>query len=105
MYRIFIVEDDTKIRDILSDYLQKYGYDVVAAQDYRRIKEEFSAAQPNLVLLDINLPWYDGFYWCRQIRTISNVPIIFISARDGRDGPGHGVRKRGRRLHDEAVPL
>lgn len=83
MYRIFVVEDDTKIRDILSDYLQKYGYDVVAAQDYRRIKEEFSAAQPDLVLLDINLPRYDGFYWCRQIRTISNVPIIFISARDG----------------------
>lgn len=83
MYRIFLVEDDDKIRTILKDVLQKYGYDVVTAQDYSRVKEEFSALQPDLVLLDINLPRYDGFYWCRQIRTVSNAPIIFISARAG----------------------
>lgn len=83
MYRIFLVEDDDKISTILSDFLQKYGYDAVTAQDYSRVKEEFSTVQPDLVLLDINLPRYDGFYWCRQIRTISNVPIIFISARAG----------------------
>lgn len=83
MYRIFLVEDDDKISTLLKDFLQKYGYDVVTAQDFSRVKEEFSAIQPDLVLLDINLPRYDGFYWCRQIRTVSNAPIIFISARAG----------------------
>lgn len=83
MYRFFLLEDDDKISAILSDFLQRYGYDVITAQDYGRVKEEFNVIQPDLVLLDINLPKYDGFYWCRQIRTISNVPIIFISARAG----------------------
>ncbi|WP_276915477.1 response regulator transcription factor [Aneurinibacillus aneurinilyticus] len=83
MYRIFIIEDDLKIASILHDYLVRYGYEVVQAQDYRQIKQECVKMQPDLVLLDINLPYYDGFYWCRQIRTASNVPIIFISARTG----------------------
>lgn len=83
MYRIFIIEDDLKIASILHDYLVRYGYEVVQAQDYRQIKQECVKMQPDLVLLDINLPYYDGFYWCWQIRTASNVPIIFISARTG----------------------
>ncbi|AXF57076.1 response regulator transcription factor [Salicibibacter kimchii] len=81
MYSIFIVEDDDKLAHILSEHLQKYGYDVQSAQRLNAIKAEFVDIEPDLVLLDINLPYYDGFYWCRQIRTISNVPVIFISAR------------------------
>lgn len=83
MYRIMIVEDDDKIADILHGYIEKYAYDVVRAVDYDRIKGTFLKEKPDLVLLDINLPQYDGFYWCRQIRTVSNVPILFISARVG----------------------
>lgn len=80
-FRIMIVEDDEKIASILADEFVRYGYDVVLARDYANIKAEFVEARPDVVLLDINLPRYDGYYWCRQIRTVSRVPILFISAR------------------------
>ncbi|RKN85822.1 response regulator transcription factor [Paenibacillus ginsengarvi] len=83
MYKIMIVEDDDKIASILGGYLDKYGYEPIRVTDYRGVKQAFASAEPHLVLLDINLPQYDGFYWCRQIRTISNVPILFLSARVG----------------------
>jgi len=81
-FRIMVVEDDEKLASVLAGELERFGYDVVRAVDPGRVKEEFMALKPDLVLLDINLPRYDGFYWCRQIRTLSKVPIIFISARD-----------------------
>ncbi|QQK74834.1 response regulator transcription factor [Salicibibacter cibarius] len=81
MYSILIVEDDDKIAGILSDHLQRYGYSVSTAEQLHAIKAQFVKIDPDLVLLDINLPYFDGFYWCRQIRSISNVPVIFISAR------------------------
>lgn len=80
-YRIMIVEDDAKIAAILADELERFGYEVVLATDFGRVREEFIAAAPHLVLLDINLPRFDGYYWCRQIRTVSKAPVIFISAR------------------------
>lgn len=80
-YRIMIVEDDAKIASILGDELRRFGYDVVDVVGDANVKEAFVSHRPDLVLLDINLPRYDGFYWCRQIRAISKVPIIFISAR------------------------
>lgn len=83
MYRILIVEDDDKIAGILQEYLDKYGYEAVRTTDYKHIKDQFLQHKPELVLLDINLPSYDGFYWCRQIRTVSSVPILFMSARVG----------------------
>lgn len=82
-YRIFLVEDDPKLAGLLAEELQRFGYKVQVAQDYGRIKEEFLAAHPDLVLLDINLPRFDGYYWCRQVRSLSRVPIVFISARVG----------------------
>lgn len=82
-YRVMIIEDDDKIADILSDYIRRYGYEALRAFDFSKIKEQFIEQQPDLVLLDINLPRFDGFYWCRQIRLISNVPVLFISARTG----------------------
>ncbi|MEK3914228.1 response regulator transcription factor [Paenibacillus sp. FSL H7-0331] len=78
-----IIEDDDKIADILSDYIRRYGYEALRAFDFSKIKEQFIEQQPDLVLLDINLPRFDGFYSCRQIRLISNVPVLFISARTG----------------------
>src|SRR5699024_1842260 len=83
LYRIMIVEDDDKIANILKQYMEKYQYQVIRVLDYQGIKKEFVEAQPDLVLLDINLPQYDGFYWWRQIRIISNVTIFNISARVG----------------------
>jgi DNA-binding response OmpR family regulator len=81
MYRIFIIEDDDKILSLMKDKLERYDYIVSTVEDYSNIKAEFIKNKPHLVLLDINLPNYDGFFWCREIRGISNVPIIFISAR------------------------
>lgn len=78
-----LVEDDDKIASILGEELERYGYNAFRATDYQRLKDEFLAIRPDLVILDINLPRYDGYYWCRQIRTVSKVPIIFISARTG----------------------
>ena len=83
MYKILIVEDDEKIAGILEEHLEKYGYQSFRVTDLRHIKDEFVKVNPHLVLLDINLPYFDGFYWCRQIRTVSNAPIIFVSARTG----------------------
>lgn len=82
MKRIFLIEDDPKIANLLKDYLERYEYDVTIVKQFDKIIEEFHALEPHLVLLDINLPRYDGFYWCRQIRSVSNCPIIFVSARD-----------------------
>lgn len=82
-YRIMLVEDDEKIAAILAAELERYGYGVVRTTDFSRVREEFLAVRPHLVLLDINLPRFDGYYWCRQIRSLSKVPILFLSARSG----------------------
>lgn len=82
-HRILIVEDDLKIASMLADTLRKYHYEVQTVQAFDQIVEEFKAFSPHLVLLDINLPSYDGYYWCRQLRQFTTVPIIYISARSG----------------------
>lgn len=82
-HRILIVEDDMKIANMLADTLRKYHYEVKTVEMFDQIIEEFKAFDPHLVLLDINLPSYDGFYWCRQLRQFTTVPIIYISARSG----------------------
>src|SRR5690625_4193834 len=78
-----IVEDDPKIAKHIQGFIEKYRYRVSFATDFERVMETFQQAAPDLVLLDINLPSYDGFYWCRQIRQVSTCPVIFISARTG----------------------
>ncbi|GIP30135.1 DNA-binding response regulator [Paenibacillus sp. J23TS9] len=79
---ILIIEDDRKLSGLLSDYLRKYDFHTVAVDDFSRVMETFVACPPDLVLLDVNLPKFDGFYWCRQIRSRSLCPILFISARE-----------------------
>lgn len=83
MYRIFIVEDDRKISAVLKRNMEKYGFDALCVTELRDIMPELTEYEPHLILLDINLPYFDGYYWCRQIRKSSNMPIIFISAREG----------------------
>ncbi|WP_258833053.1 response regulator transcription factor [Peribacillus frigoritolerans] len=82
MFKIMIVEDDETIRKIVADTLTKWKYDVVGIMEFDHILDDFEKFQPDLVLLDINLPTFDGFYWCQQIRSISNVPILFLSSRN-----------------------
>lgn len=82
MYSIMLIEDDKKLRELIKNHLEKYGYNIQEVENFSNIKSEFIKNNPSLVLMDINLPFYDGFYWCRDIRTVSNVPIVFISARD-----------------------
>lgn len=83
IYTILIVEDDQKIAELLKSHIEKYGHSSVIATDFQNLLEPFLSLRPQLVLMDINLPSFDGFYWCRQIRTVSNCPIIFLSARSG----------------------
>jgi OmpR family two-component system response regulator YxdJ len=79
---ILIVEDDPKIAQLLQSHLEKYNYVAVPLTDFARVFDEFKRIQPDLVLLDINLPFFDGFYWCRQMRNVSTCPILFVSARE-----------------------
>jgi len=83
MQKIMIVEDDPKIADHLKKHIEKYGYEVTIVTDFDHVMDEFYKSKPQLVLLDINLPSFDGYYWCRQIRKESVCPVIFISARIG----------------------
>lgn len=83
MQRILIIEDDPKLAEIILTDVKKYGYDAKLADSFEDIMTDFNAYEPHLVLLDINLPRFDGFYWCRQIRQESICPVIFISARTG----------------------
>lgn len=84
--KIMIVEDDETLAREISRYLIKWGYDTHTAEKFSDILEEFTVFEPKLILMDINLPMFDGFYWCRQIRQSSTVPIIYISSRsDDRD--------------------
>ncbi|MDD2981289.1 MAG: response regulator transcription factor [Hespellia sp.] len=86
MIRIMIVEDDKILAKEIREFLKKWGYDAELVTDFSNVMEAFEKIHPHLVLLDINLPFYDGLYWCRQIRQISEVPIIYISSRnDDRD--------------------
>ena len=80
MYKIFIVEDDPAIASALAGHLARWGYETAVARDFARVTEEFAAAAPQLVLMDITLPYYDGYHWCRELRRISKVPIVFLSS-------------------------
>jgi DNA-binding response OmpR family regulator len=82
MFKILIIEDDVKIRDIILENIHKWGYEGLIVKDFNKVMESFVEYQPHLVLLDINLPAFDGFYWCGKMREVSKVPIIFISSRN-----------------------
>ncbi|WP_164509038.1 response regulator transcription factor [Clostridium rectalis] len=82
MYSILIIEDDKKLAKLIENHLSRYGYRTFLIKDFSKIKDEVLKCKPDLILMDINLPFFDGFYWCSDIRNYSKVPIIFISARD-----------------------
>ena len=80
MYRIFIVEDDEIIARTVKRHLEGWNYTVDCASDFSNIMAEFTKFAPQLVLMDIKLPFYNGYYWCNEIRKISKIPIIFLSS-------------------------
>lgn len=80
--KILILEDDISLAEELKDFLTKWGYSTILIQNFSKVFNEYIEYNPDLVLMDINLPFYDGFYWCSKIRECSQVPIIYISSRN-----------------------
>lgn len=80
MYRILIVEDDRTISEQVKKHLSGWGYETECVTDFEKILSQFIAFDPQLVLLDIGLPFYNGYYWCGEIRKISQVPVVFVSS-------------------------
>jgi len=78
MYKILIIEDDNIIAERLTEELSRWGHDTRTVGDFGNILKCFAEFSPDMVLLDISLPFYDGYYWCRSIREVSGVPIIFM---------------------------
>lgn len=82
MSKIFIVEDDMTLYEELKTRLEEWDHTITGVSDFGNVVYDFIQSEPDLVIIDITLPKYDGFYWCRRIRDISSVPIIFLSSRD-----------------------
>ncbi|MCY9020301.1 response regulator transcription factor [Priestia megaterium] len=80
--KILIVEDDDKIYELVKEKFEQWSFEVAGVEDFQKVMEVFIAENPELVILDVNLPVYDGFYWCQQIRTVSKTPIVFLSSRE-----------------------
>lgn len=80
MYKILLVEDDEAISNSIKNHIENWGFEIAAVRDFRNIINEFNKVNPHIVLLDIILPFYDGYYWCKEVRKISNVPIVFLSS-------------------------
>lgn len=82
MFKILLIEDDVTLFHEIKERLAQWSYEVYGVTDFSNVVKEFSERRPDLVIIDIQLPKFDGFHWCRMIRTHSTVPIIFLSSRD-----------------------
>lgn len=80
MYRILIAEDDRGIAEEMKRHLETWGLEVTCTEDFRNVTAAFAACNPHLVLMDISLPFFNGYHWCEEIRKVSKVPIVFISS-------------------------
>lgn len=80
MYKILIIEDDEIIVQIVKRHLESWGYEVFQIEDFTHVIQEFVQKDPQLVLLDLKLPFFNGFHWCEEIRKISQVPVMFLSS-------------------------
>lgn len=77
-----IIEDDKALCTNVNDMLIKWGFETTIVDNFQDIAAEFARSKANLVIMDVNLPYFDGFYWCNKIRQVSKVPIVFVSSRD-----------------------
>ena len=80
MYRIYLVEDDEMSAGLMKKHLESWGYQVDIVKDFTNVLGEFAKLNPQLVLLDLKLPFFNGFHWCEEIRKLSQVPVIFVSS-------------------------
>lgn len=80
MYKILIIEDDGTIAEGLKKHLEKWDYQVECVTDFKNVMDTFLKFEPQLVLLDLVLPFFNGFHWCQEIRKVSKVPVLFISS-------------------------
>lgn len=80
MFKIMVVEDEEMIAQTVSGHLRQWGYDVTCVTDFHNVADQVMRLEPHLVLLDIALPFYNGFHWCNEIRKFSKVPIVFLSS-------------------------
>lgn len=80
MYKILIVEDDETISEIMMEHLIKWNYDVRKVKNFKDVMTEFAEYEPHIVIMDIGLPFYNGYHWCTMIRNVSKVPVIFVSS-------------------------
>ncbi len=80
MYRIYIVEDEPTIASLMKKQLEKWGYTAKCTEHFNEVIKEFTEFDPHIVLMDVMLPFFNGYHWCREIRRISEVPIVFISS-------------------------
>lgn len=80
MYRILVIEDEAVISQSIKKVLSQWNYDVQCVEDFKEIMPQFIDFDPHLVLLDISLPYFNGYHWCQEIRKVSQIPIIFISS-------------------------
>lgn len=80
-FKICMIEDDSDLAAVVREQLVKYDFEVAICKDFKHVDKFIEEQIPQLILLDINIPYYDGFYWCNEIRRITKVPIIFMSAR------------------------
>ncbi len=80
MYKLMIVEDDAVIAKSIQHYMESWGYEAFCVENFQEVLQGFLNQQPQLVLMDISLPFYNGYHWCDEIRKISKVPIIFVSS-------------------------
>ena len=80
MYKILIVEDDITIAKLIKEHLRKWDYEAEYISDFKNITEQVLHAEPQLILLDVMLPYFNGFYWCGEIRKVTKTPIMFISS-------------------------
>ena len=82
MFKLLLIEDDSSLFSEIKARLSSWSYDVYGISDFEKVMQEFASIKPDLVIIDIQLPKFNGFHWCRMIRSHSNVPIIFLSSRD-----------------------
>ena len=80
MYKLMIVEDDRGIAEAVKKQAESWGLEALAVSDFSGVMDEFARFEPHIVLLDISLPFYNGYHWCGEIRKVSKVPVIFISS-------------------------
>lgn len=82
MLKILLIEDDLTLFEEIRERLSQWSYQVVGIKDFSKVMEEFTEERPDLAIIDIQLPKFDGFHWCRMIRSSSSIPILFLSSRD-----------------------